>query len=615
MSAPNVPGLPALSPGASLDEIRDYLGKVQLWSQGREPNSFGLPLDKFITRGDLVNAGIITFKVTGLPGGGVVGGGSGGSTDAPDVITGLAVTGLLTHFLVEFDAPTYTQGGGNGYTEIYAANWPGTGPLPTFADAVLVGTVTGRGTIFVYPAQPGQESHFWAGAVTVDGIRQVDTTGPSGGTNGVSDTTGQDVSTLLDVLTAAALDPASPYDVLALRADLFTIVPTVDFYQDTTPTAGAVGDSWYKPSTGVTYTWDGAAWQVLAVNPPFFVSTTTITNNGVSAPPGVYMTQAFILNGDITNAKIGNLAVDDAKVASMSVGKLIAGSLAVGEYAQSTGYVSGSAGWHIDGNGNAEYNNVIVRGTVFASSGSFTGTITATAGAIGGANIGTTYVESPGFNGTTHVGWHLDSSGSVQFASLLVVDSTATRIFNTQATGLNPVLKIGTSIVIDASGNATFGGILTASSVVTTANLQPASVTNVQPHSTGTQTWGSSTSEETIESVAITVTTSGPVELSAFVAFLARSTAVATPPTGSAAVRMYRDATLIFDTSGLGMPVVAAGSNFQCEDSRTVSPIFVDIPGPGTYTYTMRMQVGYSVAVGQTFTTFQSALVATEIKR
>ena len=66
---------------------------------------------------------------------------------------------------------------------------------------------------------------------------------------------------------------------------------------------------------------------------------------------------------------IANLAVDDAKIANLSVSKLTAGSLAVGQYAQSTGYVAGSSGWRINGDGTAEFSGVVVRGTVFASAG------------------------------------------------------------------------------------------------------------------------------------------------------------------------------------------------------------------------------------------------------
>ena len=52
---------------------------------------------------------------------------------------------------------------------------------------------------------------------------------------------------------------------------------------------------------------------------PFIVRTTPTTINGVAVPAGVYMTDTFVQNGTITNAKIGNLAVDTAKIADLSV--------------------------------------------------------------------------------------------------------------------------------------------------------------------------------------------------------------------------------------------------------------------------------------------------------
>lgn len=114
---------------------------------------------------------------------------------------------------------------------------------------------------------------------------------------------------------------------------------------------------------------------------PFIVRTTPTTIGGVNVPVGVYMTDTFIQNGTINNAKIANLAVDNAKIASMSVDKLTAGSIAVGQHIQSTGYVPGSAGWRIDGSGNAEFSNVTVRGTVVGS--------TITGGTITGATVRT----------------------------------------------------------------------------------------------------------------------------------------------------------------------------------------------------------------------------------
>lgn len=60
----------------------------------------------------------------------------------------------------------------------------------------------------------------------------------------------------------------------------------------------------------------------------------------------VFMKAAFIENGSIDNAKIGN-------------------------YIQSNNYVSGSSGWRITKDGASEFNNVVVRGEIHAAVGKF----------------------------------------------------------------------------------------------------------------------------------------------------------------------------------------------------------------------------------------------------
>jgi hypothetical protein len=55
--------------------------------------------------------------------------------------------------------------------------------------------------------------------------------------------------------------------------------------------------------------------------------------------------------------------------------------------AQSANFETGVSGWQILNDGNAELNDVTVRGTVYASAGSFTGTIMAAEGQIGGWDI------------------------------------------------------------------------------------------------------------------------------------------------------------------------------------------------------------------------------------
>ncbi|EHH7353456.1 DUF1983 domain-containing protein [Escherichia coli] len=78
----------------------------------------------------------------------------------------------------------------------------------------------------------------------------------------------------------------------------------------------------------------------------------------------MYVREAFIKDASIGTAKIADAAITTAKIA---------------QQIQSTNYASGSSGWMINKNGSAELNNVTVRGTVYANSGRFKGTVEATA--------------------------------------------------------------------------------------------------------------------------------------------------------------------------------------------------------------------------------------------
>lgn len=115
--------------------------------------------------------------------------------------------------------------------------------------------------------------------------------------------------------------------------------------------------SQYSPTFTIT-----ASSSVALVTVPFVVT------NGVT-----YIRTAMIQDATITNAKIGDLAVTDGKISSMGVAKLDAGSLKIGSYIQSSSYTAGSAGWRINANGTAEFNNVTARGNIYASGGTVGG--------------------------------------------------------------------------------------------------------------------------------------------------------------------------------------------------------------------------------------------------
>lgn len=109
---------------------------------------------------------------------------------------------------------------------------------------------------------------------------------------------------------------------------------------------------------GVENTPSGMQSQVIFLADRFAV--TTAAGNSVALPFVIqngqtFIRASFIQDGTIENAKIGN-------------------------YIQSNNYAAGSAGWKLNKAGDAEFNNVTVRGVVYASGGSFTGEIQATSG-------------------------------------------------------------------------------------------------------------------------------------------------------------------------------------------------------------------------------------------
>lgn len=165
---------------------------------------------------------------------------------------------------------------------------------------------------------------------------------------------------------------------------------------------------------------DGSVtWQV-ASRIPLSAVTSQTTINGISVQPGVYIDGAAITNATINNAQIAALAVDDAKISSLNVNKLKAGAMSVGEYIESSNFISGGQGWHIDANGTAEFQNAVVRGTVYATTGSFTGTVFATDGKFTGEVVSQDSVGNKArlFSGNIEVYKYVPNIGTVLYKAL-----------------------------------------------------------------------------------------------------------------------------------------------------------------------------------------------------
>lgn len=158
------------------------------------------------------------------------GGGGGGEVSPPDLtppptpsgvslVAGFDFVGIVTN------EPVFTQGHGYGRTKVYGAKYAGTGPLPTFASAVLVHEFVGE--VGSFPSPPNTQWHVWLKWRTIDGV---DSVVPSGGTTGDSVTTGADIALLLAALTGqidvSQLSSSLAATISTLQADVAALNST-----------------------------------------------------------------------------------------------------------------------------------------------------------------------------------------------------------------------------------------------------------------------------------------------------------------------------------------------------------------------------------------------------
>lgn len=261
MSRLDLPNEKAPNFNARLREtMMTYLGKT------------GDPLDRGVTMRDLIESGLVKVEnVQSLKSGGAVSmvpgtaisSAAGGDKDltAPPTPEGVVVTGGVAGVFIEHEVPLFSQGKGYYRTHVYGVTVTD-GRLPTFTDAVELTQFTG--TTGSFASNPATTWRIWLKYESKDGVLSAT---PAGGTNGIPVTTGQDVSTLLKVLTSE-LD--------------------------------ANGDA-------------------LNTNAVFIERKEATVVNGVLVPAGVYMRAAFIQNGVIDSAKIGNGAIDSAKIAEAAI--------------------------------------------------------------------------------------------------------------------------------------------------------------------------------------------------------------------------------------------------------------------------------------------------------
>jgi hypothetical protein len=124
---------------------------------------------------------------------------------------------------------------------------------------------------------------------------------------------------------------------------------------------------------------------------------------------------------------------------------------------RSSNFRTGSAGWEIKGNGSAEFANVVIRGTIYA-----------TAGSIGGIEIDQYGIQTADFvSGPLGKGFRLTQDGLAEFQNIVARGKITTAVFEKQA-----ISAIGGYLLV--SGSDALAEDMTAldSSKLTTTNVQ-----------------------------------------------------------------------------------------------------------------------------------------------
>lgn len=345
------------------------------------------------------------------------------------------------------------------------------------------------------------------------------------------------------------------------------------------------------------------------------IQTTPTTANGVTIPAGLYVDSAFITNVSALWGRFGTLVADSIQATAISASQLTAGNGVIGGSLKSSNYVAGSSGWQLRPDGVAEFSGVIVRGTVYATSGT-----------VGGWSIGSNYLRSSNYQAGVR-GVNFGSDGSVEIRS-----TDGTRTFNLQATGTQALLAVpGLSILGNGSatfsGNlsgasGSFSGTLTANSIINTSHLVNGAVSSsVASYETDVLSFRYDT-ETTVATVHVG-TSGGKVLIFAGLSLEVTNGRITSSYNPRCTVRLRRNGSEVRRLDIRGEYVAADSKSppamaYQAATWIKEGPVallpMVDTPPSGVNTYTITLTVA-GMDTDVNITVRQRSMAAMELKR
>lgn len=234
----------------------------------------------------------------------------------PPAPTGLVVTGGFTNVQLDWAGAPYRN---HSYTEIWRSTTDNLGT------AIRIGITPAD--VYSDAAEPNTTYYYWIRFVSKANIY-----GPYNATSGSPATTAINIQSALANLTDEITNSQLFIDLgTRVGNSEVTVSAVANQYTVKIDNNGYVtgfGLASTSNTSSPTSSFAVRADSFYIANPagpgiapalPFIVRTTETTLNGVTVPVGVYMTDAFIQNGSIAEAKIGGAAITTAKIQDAAI--------------------------------------------------------------------------------------------------------------------------------------------------------------------------------------------------------------------------------------------------------------------------------------------------------
>lgn len=456
-------------------DLRAFINRVREAIDGKDGN-------RLVSVDELVRTGIAS---TG-PGGTLAppNTGANATVRTPPAATGLTATGGVYSVFVEWEDPRYF---GHAYTEVWGADTDNVG------DAVSLGM--SPGVNFTDPLSPGTVRYYWVRFVNIKGV--------IGAYNAIAGTRGEtvpEVGHLLEVLDNSITE-SELFSDLGARIDQIDVgpdalVPRVSSLRGKFTVK--IDNNGYVSGFGLASTENNAtpfsdfairADRFYVASPtgpgitpliPFKVVTTPQVIGGTNVPVGVYIDGAYIQGGSITGSAIINGTIEGTKLINVSADKITGAALESTSYIESAGYIAGSQGWKIGGNGVAEFAAASIRGQLVASqinanglsikdvngnvilnagTGDFTGSLNGTSASTVVSNASTALSTANSASSAASTAQSTANTAQSTANSAASAASTAQTTANSAVSGLATKIGTDTRSVLSGGGGIAVGSV------------------------------------------------------------------------------------------------------------------------------------------------------------